>query len=231
MPLWPEQRPSWELHFSLLSPWNARCLATAPSPRVSRNYVELALLLSIQALDLQQLPLAELLALEPFWTNIVQLLEDRGSPAHWEQADNCAKGGTGAEVTGRRGIGAATGPAGEWTIGNARGHWGMGGKVERFLIGRRVDVLAMRKAAFTILGALLLAGSAVRLAAAREHHMRTGRGHHQSGRTYNNAAPPALDSYGKPAANVTQTCEIKWCYAGWYGALRASSVRITHDAQ
>ncbi|HTC96079.1 MAG TPA: hypothetical protein VNZ53_11725 [Steroidobacteraceae bacterium] len=72
---------------------------------------------------------------------------------------------------------------------------------------------AMRKVAFTIFGAFLIAGSALQMAAASERHMRTGRGHHQSGRAHNNAAPPALDSYGKPAANVTQTCDIKWCYA------------------
>jgi hypothetical protein len=71
----------------------------------------------------------------------------------------------------------------------------------------------MRKAAFTVLGALLIVGSAVQTAAASEHHMRTVRGHHQSGRTYTNATPPALDAYGKPPPNVTQTCDIKWCYA------------------
>jgi hypothetical protein len=81
-----------------------------------------------------------------------------------------------------------------------------------FLSDVGLCMAAMRKAAFTIIGALLIAGSAVQMAAASEHHMRTGRGHHQ-GRAYNNAAPQALDSYGKPAANVTQTCDIKWCYA------------------
>jgi hypothetical protein len=93
--------------------------------------------------------------------------------------------------------------------------------IDEVNIGRRRrdaarDVIigdAMRKAAFTILGVFLIAGSALQMAAASERHMRTGRGHHQSGRAYNNAAPPALDSYGKPAANVTQTCDIKWCYA------------------
>jgi hypothetical protein len=68
----------------------------------------------------------------------------------------------------------------------------------------------MRKAAFTILGALLIAGSAVQMATASEHHMRQS--HHRFDRPHN-AAPPAIDSYGKPAANVTQTCDIKWCYA------------------
>jgi hypothetical protein len=53
----------------------------------------------------------------------------------------------------------------------------------------------------------------VQMAAASERHARTARGHHQSSRASGNAAPPALDAYGKPAANVTQTCDIKWCYA------------------
>jgi hypothetical protein len=39
-------------------------------------------------------------------------------------------------------------------------------------------VVAMRKAAFTILGALLIAGLAVQPATASEHHMRAARGHH-----------------------------------------------------
>ncbi|MGA9302237.1 MAG: hypothetical protein WBW45_18575 [Bradyrhizobium sp.] len=34
----------------------------------------------------------------------------------------------------------------------------------------------MQKAAFSILGALLIAGSMVQMAAASEHHMRTDRG-------------------------------------------------------
>jgi hypothetical protein len=36
------------------------------------------------------------------------------------------------------------------------------------------------RTAFTILGALLIAGSAVQMATASEHHLRTGRGHHRS---------------------------------------------------
>jgi hypothetical protein len=64
-----------------------------------------------------------------------------------------------------------------------------------------------------MLGAFLIAGSAVQMAAASEHHMRIGQGHHQPGRASNNAAPPGLDAYGKPAANVTQSSDIKWCYA------------------
>jgi hypothetical protein len=70
----------------------------------------------------------------------------------------------------------------------------------------------MRKAAFTILAALLIAGSAVQMATASEHHVRAHRGHHHWDRAYDQA-PQALDSYGKPAANVTQTCDVKWCYA------------------
>ena len=81
-----------------------------------------------------------------------------------------------------------------------------------FLSDVGLCVVAMRKTAFTILGALLIAGSAVQMATASEHHMRTGRGHHQSDRAYN-AAPQMRDSYGKPAANESRTCDIKWCYA------------------
>jgi hypothetical protein len=70
----------------------------------------------------------------------------------------------------------------------------------------------MQKAALTILGALLIAGSTVQMATASEHHVRAGRGHHQWDRAYN-AAPQTLDRYGKPPANVSQSCDIKWCYA------------------
>jgi hypothetical protein len=70
----------------------------------------------------------------------------------------------------------------------------------------------MRKAAFTILGALLIAGSAVQMATASEHRMRTGQGHHRWDRAYN-AAPQVSGSYGKPPANESQSCDIKWCYA------------------
>lgn len=56
---------------------------------------------------------------------------------------------------------------------------------------------AMRKAALTILRAFLITGSAVQMAAASEHRVRTGRGHHQSGRAYNDATPPELDAYGR----------------------------------
>jgi hypothetical protein len=75
----------------------------------------------------------------------------------------------------------------------------------------------MRKAAFTILGALLIAGSATQLTSASEH--RSGRGHHRWDRTYNQlrepayATPHAGDNYGKPPVNESRTCDIKWCYA------------------
>jgi hypothetical protein len=77
----------------------------------------------------------------------------------------------------------------------------------------------MRKAAFTLLGTLLIAGLAMQAAAASEHHARAGRDHHRWDRTYNQlrepntAAPYVRDGYGKPAANVTQTCDVLWCYA------------------
>jgi hypothetical protein len=79
----------------------------------------------------------------------------------------------------------------------------------------------MRKTAFTILGALLIAGSAVQMAAASERHTRTGRDHHRWDRTYDQlrepiyAAPRLREgtSDGKPPANVTQSCDRLWCYA------------------
>ena len=84
-------------------------------------------------------------------------------------------------------------------------------------------VVAMRKTAFTIIGALLIAGSAVQMATASEHHMRADRGHHRWDRAYNQlkkpsyAAPQMRDGYSegfsKPAANVTQSCDRLWCYA------------------
>jgi hypothetical protein len=77
----------------------------------------------------------------------------------------------------------------------------------------------MRKAAFTLLGALLIAGSAVQMATASEHHARTGQNHHRWDRTYNQAPPYAAPqtregyNYGKPPANESRSCDIKWCYA------------------
>ena len=78
----------------------------------------------------------------------------------------------------------------------------------------------MRKAAFTLLGALLITGSAAQMATASEHHhMRTDQGHHRWDRTYNQlrepsyAAPQIGNNYGKPAVNESRTCDIKWCYS------------------
>jgi hypothetical protein len=72
--------------------------------------------------------------------------------------------------------------------------------------------IKMRKAAFTILAALLIAGSAVQVATASEHRKRTGQDQPRWDRAYN-AAPQTRDSYGKPPANESQSCDIKWCYA------------------
>jgi hypothetical protein len=76
----------------------------------------------------------------------------------------------------------------------------------------------MRKAAFIVLGALLIAGSASQVATASEHHTRVDRGHHRWERSYNQlqvpseAAPQAGYNYGKPPVNESRTCDIKWCY-------------------
>jgi hypothetical protein len=76
----------------------------------------------------------------------------------------------------------------------------------------------MRKAAFIILSALLISGSAVQVASAAQHYTRTDRGHHRWDRSYNqvpSAAPQAREgyNYGKPPVNESRTCDIKWCYA------------------
>ena len=84
-----------------------------------------------------------------------------------------------------------------------------------FLSDVGLRVVAMRKAAFTILGALLIVGSAVQIATASEHHMRTGRGHHRWDRTYNQLREPSSTApqiyegynYGKPPANESRTCD------------------------
>jgi hypothetical protein len=93
-----------------------------------------------------------------------------------------------------------------------------------FLSGVGLCVVAMRKA-FTILGALLIAGVAVQTATASERHMRAGRGHHHWDYrvSYNQlnepsyAAPQMRDGYSegssKPPANETQSCDNVWCYA------------------
>ena len=92
-----------------------------------------------------------------------------------------------------------------------------------FLSNVGLCVVAMRKAAFTIIGALLIAGSGVQMATASEHHMRADRGHHRWDRAYNQlkepsyAAPQMRDGhsegFSKPPANETQSCDSLWCYA------------------
>jgi len=79
----------------------------------------------------------------------------------------------------------------------------------------------MRKAAFTIIAALLISGSAVQVATAAQHHTQTDRGHHRWDRTYNQLREPSYAApqmhegynYGKPPVNESRTCDIKWCYA------------------
>jgi hypothetical protein len=84
----------------------------------------------------------------------------------------------------------------------------------------------MRKVAYTILGALLIAGSAVQMATASELHPRTGRSYRQWDYrgSYNQlkepfyAAPRTLDGnnqggLSKPAPNETRSCDNIWCYA------------------
>jgi hypothetical protein len=82
----------------------------------------------------------------------------------------------------------------------------------------------MREVAFTILGALLIAGSAVQMATASERHVRTGRVHHQWDRAHNQltergfSIPQMPDGYGqggglsKPAASEVRSCDRVWCY-------------------
>jgi hypothetical protein len=78
----------------------------------------------------------------------------------------------------------------------------------------------MRKAAITLVGALLIAGSAAQVATASEHHARTGQNHHRWDRSYNqlrepsSAAPQIYEgyNYGKPPANESRTCDSYWCY-------------------
>jgi hypothetical protein len=81
----------------------------------------------------------------------------------------------------------------------------------------------MRRAASAILGALQIAGSAVQIATASEHHVRTGRVHHQWDRAHNQSTKPGFsipqmrDGYkggglSKPAASETRSCDRFWCY-------------------
>jgi len=74
----------------------------------------------------------------------------------------------------------------------------------------------MQKAAFSILGALLIAGATVQMAAASEHHARTGRVHHRWDRAYDQVSAPGFSipqtRVGKPAVGETRSCDILWCY-------------------
>ena len=75
--------------------------------------------------------------------------------------------------------------------------------------------IEMQKAAFSILGALLIAGSLVQMAAASEHHTRNGRGHHRWDRTYDQLSEPGSIPQtrdGRPVANQTRSCDKFWCY-------------------
>jgi hypothetical protein len=77
----------------------------------------------------------------------------------------------------------------------------------------------MRKTAFILLGALLISGSAVQVATAAQHHTRSDRSHPRWDRTYNQLREPSSATsqtgydYGKPPANESRTCDIKWCYS------------------
>ena len=74
----------------------------------------------------------------------------------------------------------------------------------------------MQKAAFSILGALLIAGSVVQIAAASEHHKRIDRGHHRWDRAYDQSIEPGFSvpqtRDGKPTASQTRSCDRFWCY-------------------
>jgi hypothetical protein len=76
----------------------------------------------------------------------------------------------------------------------------------------------MRKAAFTIFGAVLITGATMQMATAAQHTTRSDRGHHRWDRSYNqlrepSSAPQAGYNYGKPPVSESRTCDIKWCYA------------------
>jgi hypothetical protein len=79
----------------------------------------------------------------------------------------------------------------------------------------------MRKGVFTILGALLIAGSAMQMATASEHHMRPGRSHHRWDRAYDQLKEPGLstpqmrDGYseGSKPTDGTKSCDRLWCYS------------------
>ena len=79
----------------------------------------------------------------------------------------------------------------------------------------------MRKAAFTLFGALLMAGATLQMAAASGHHIAHRSGHHRWDRSYNQlrdpsfAVPQVRQGYddGKPPANEFRSCDSVWCYA------------------
>jgi hypothetical protein len=75
----------------------------------------------------------------------------------------------------------------------------------------------MKKAALTILGALLVAEMAVQMATASEHRIRPGRGHHRWDRSHRQLREPGFSSpqmhEGKPSANETRSCDRFWCYS------------------
>src|ERR1700733_686277 len=82
--------------------------------------------------------------------------------------------------------------------------------------GRPLTEGRMRKAAFAIFGALLIAGSTMQMASASEHHTRTGRSHHRWDRAQDQLREPsyaapktAYNNYGKPSADETRTCALK----------------------
>ncbi len=78
----------------------------------------------------------------------------------------------------------------------------------------------MRKAAFTVLGVLLIAGSAMQMATTSEHKTRTGRSHHRWGRAYDQLKEPGFsipqtrDGYseGSKPVDGNKSCDRLWCY-------------------
>jgi hypothetical protein len=80
-----------------------------------------------------------------------------------------------------------------------------------------VRQLSMRKTAFAILSALLIAGSTTQIAVASERHAGARhQGHHHvdyrgSYNSLGNVVPPTSES--KPPSNETRSCDALWCYA------------------
>lgn len=75
----------------------------------------------------------------------------------------------------------------------------------------------MKRAALTILGALLVAEMAVQMATASEHHIRSGRGHRRWDISHRQLREPGFSSpqmhEDKPSANETTSCDRFWCYS------------------